>query len=540
MKTTSIIKYFSIGALGLASLSGCDKYLDVNTNPNTPDRAAGKNILPVMLDQMELGVTEDADWNMAQYVQYAGSSATNNTTERHGGTTGASDGGGQIWRNHYWAIGRNIDLIIEDGELKKNPLQKGIAKAIRAWSWQILADVYGETIVKQAWEDGRSVFTYDTQEDAYKEAEKWAKMAIADLNLATEGDKPAIAPGDATYQGDALKWKKFAYGVLAINANNLSNKAAIYNPDNVIKYCDSSFTSNSDNFLVKNDAGSPSTSAAMGPGFPSVNVSGMRASAYVVGILDGSDGLKSGIQDPRISKMIPATKSGKYRGVVSTLGDEITRNTDPFKTYTDIREQQKLDWIPVLRGMKNNSTDPKEPGFWIFKDDASFPVLTYAEIQFIKAEAAFKKGQKDIALDAYKKGIEAHMLFCNVSSSDISTYMSSAAVVDNSASLELKHIMLQKYIALFGHGFVSTWTDLRKYNYGQGNDVYPGFILPDQRPTATGSGIVGYATDNLGKPAQRIRPRYNSEIVYNYEELERIGGTSLNYHTKPMWFASPN
>ncbi|MEJ7780362.1 MAG: SusD/RagB family nutrient-binding outer membrane lipoprotein [Daejeonella sp.] len=539
MKIRHITKYVGALSIVLFTTSGCEKYLDVNTNPNTPDKAAGRNILPVMLDAMELSATEDADFSIAQYIQFTGIPLSGSGTERHTGTVGASDGGGFVWRQHYWGIGINIDLIIADGVTKNNPLQTGIAKAIRAWSWQMLADVYGETIVKQAWESGRSTFAYDTQEEAYNEAAKWAKMAIADLNKATPANLADIASGDATYQGDAIKWRKFAYGVLAINANNISAKVGKYKSDDVIRYCDSSFTSNADNFMIRNDASTSLFANSMGPGYSGANVSGMRATSYVVGILDGTDGRKTGVRDPRLSIMIPATVSGKYRGVVSTLGDEITRTTDPFTTYTDIRETQKLDWIPPLRGMKAARTDLKEPGFWIFKDEASFPLMTYAEIQFIKAEAAFIKNDKSVAWDSYKKGIDASMLFTGVTATNSAAYMNSAAVA-SMTNLKISDIMMEKYIALFGHGYINTWTDLRKYAYGKKDNAYPGFILPDERSNTTGTGIVGYATDNLGKPAQRIRPRYNSEIVYNFAELERIGGTSLQYHTKPMWFASPN
>ena len=34
--------------------------------------------------------------------------------------------------------------------------------------------------------------------------------------------------------------------------------------------------------------------------------------------------------------------------------------------------------------------------------------LTYAEMCFIKAEIYFRKGNKDLALNAYKTGIQAH------------------------------------------------------------------------------------------------------------------------------------
>ncbi len=46
-----------------------------------------------------------------------------------------------------------------------------------------------------------------------------------------------------------------------------------------------------------------------------------------------------------------------------------------------------------------------DSGRYIFNNLAPFPVLTAADIQFMKAEAAFRKGSKDIALTAYTKGI---------------------------------------------------------------------------------------------------------------------------------------
>jgi hypothetical protein len=45
--------------------------------------------------------------------------------------------------------------------------------------------------------------------------------------------------------------------------------------------------------------------------------------------------------------------------------------------------------------------------------------------------------------------------------------------------------------------------------------------------------------DNNGKPVYRIRPRYNSDYVWNRSELEKIGGLALDYHTKPMWIIEP-
>jgi len=38
---------------------------------------------------------------------------------------------------------------------------------------------------------------------------------------------------------------------------------------------------------------------------------------------------------------------------------------------------------------------------------------------------------------------------------------------------------------------------------------------------------------------QRIRPRFNSEYVWNRASLDVIGGLATDYHTKPLWITLP-
>jgi hypothetical protein len=87
--------------------------------------------------------------------------------------------------------------------------------------------------------------------------------------------------------------------------------------------------------------------------------------------------------------------------------------------------------------------------------------------------------------------------------------------------------MLQKYVALFGHGMLETWTDMRKYKYENVN-VYTSLnLIPNG----------GLFIDNNGKLPYRVRPRFNSEYVWNFEALKAIGGDKADYHTVEMWFS---
>ncbi len=82
---------------------------------------------------------------------------------------------------------------------------------------------------------------------------------------------------------------------------------------------------------------------------------------------------------------------------------------------------------------------------------------------------------------------------------------------------------MQKYIALYGMNSLETWNDMRRYNYS--TDVYQGFSFPST-----------LFVDNNRLPAQRVRPRFNSEYVWNRNALAKIGADLPTYHTKPVWF----
>ena len=94
---------------------------------------------------------------------------------------------------------------------------------------------------------------------------------------------------------------------------------------------------------------------------------------------------------------------------------------------------------------------------------------------------------------------------------------------------------MQKYIALFGHGVLETWTDMRRFHYTDSDpattqQVYRGFTPPQ------GSDLH---PNNNGRYVYRVYPRYNSETVWNMQELIRIGADKTDFHTKECWFSLP-
>ena len=147
-----IVKYILIGLVA-TTLSSCKDFLNINTDPSVPQKVSATTLFAPILAQMVRGETLDSRY-IGLYNQMFAVSSTGDTWERHGYISG-SDAIGEKWRSHYWSIGKNIDLIIDDATATNSNDFIGAAKAIRAWSWQSSTDVYNEMILTQAWEPNR-------------------------------------------------------------------------------------------------------------------------------------------------------------------------------------------------------------------------------------------------------------------------------------------------------------------------------------------------------------------------------------------------
>ncbi|MDH5399341.1 MAG: SusD/RagB family nutrient-binding outer membrane lipoprotein [Cyclobacteriaceae bacterium] len=485
MKTIKILGIFT----ALILLSSCEEYLDINHDPRFPTTATAEVLMPPLFWEMTRGEVFDSRY-FGMYTQNWHRTSPRYWGDLHGYLPG-SDAAGEKWRQHYWAIGTNIDLITDDAEASKKWWYVGAAKAIRAWSWQSSTDVYGEMIFKQAWEPGRYIFDYDNQAEIYDEVVRLCNESLDYLNKNDETNTLII--GDLVYGGDADKWKKFVYATLARNAHHISNKSS-YDPNKVIEYVDKSFASNEDNFNVPFAA--TSSADANFYGSKRGNLGVYRQSEFAISLVDGT--VFSGVVDPRLAEMFQASPDGIFRGLTAAVGDTSSGDQD----------------IPPFYGK------------YVYQDDVVHPLITFWELQFMKAEAALIKGDKPLALTAYNNGIEAHMDFVGINQVDKDAYMASAAVAQTPDVLALSDIMLQKYISLHAIGILETWVDLRRYDYDPA--VYTGFTLPDP--------LYG---DNGGKPVYRARPRYNSEYKWNVDALEKIGGTSVDFHTTKPWYLQP-
>ena len=546
----------------MATLNSCKKFLDVNSDPDTPQFPDVSSVFPTQLAAIPRGLQNDSRY-VGRYIQnwlsFSSTASAVNVNWDRMGYAAANDANGDIWRQVYYGLGKNLNYIIDNGIVKQQWDYVGAAYALKALMFQMGTDYHGEIIYTEAFRENQAQFKFDDQTTVYRGVDSLCKLAITYLN---KGDLSPTAlrlsKGDYVYNGSNAKWLKFTYGILARNFHRLTNKS-IYNADSVMFYCDKSLATTDDDFLIPFDASKNDDSNFYGTYRDNLTV--FRQSNFIVKLLDGST--FSGVaataatafnRDPRMKHMLSASQdttngNGGFRGVDPGAGDPNNGSTTPALQ----RARVAVPWADSVYANPSSAVFSSQYRRYLFGDKTVFPVMTSSEIQFMKAEAAFKKNDKATALTAYTNGINQHFDFINrgsfprgnsvlynttaITAPQRTAYLAGPTVKKTAGALNLSDIMLQKYIALWGWGFFETFVDLRRYHYvdteinnvtSLPTQVYLGFT-----PPAT------LATENLGKLVYRVRPRFNSEYVWNRDELLRIGALNVDYHTYEPWFIQP-
>ena len=517
----------------LLLLGSCKKYLDINSNPVTPQVPMAESLLAPIIFQMTNGTSQDyrVVFKITQNMVGISTNINSLSWEQHGFPP-ASDVGGVIWRMNYVDLGLNLENMINDGIANQKYEYVGIGYAIKAWAYQMTTDLHGPIILDEAYNPELLSFPYQDQPDVYARVREWGQLAIKYLDMKSPVDytaKLASESGDNIYRGDKEKWKKFVYGLFALQYSHLVKKPEFKTAyaDSVIKYTNLSFANTSEDatvfFAASNSEDSNPYGVQMGylPG--TVNYYARPTTTIVEYLTGGVRGeaipdSKTSV-DPRLGRMLSARLSDSvYVGAIPTQGDESTG-------------------VPLVLGHLTSGTTGTYNGKYIFADAARYPLMTYSQLQFTKAEALFIQDKKAEAYLAYTKGIREHMTFYNqygragnapdpiITETEISAYMKSSEVAQGPEELTLADIMGQKYIAQWGWAGIEQWCDLRKYHYDP--NVFRTYHQLTEGELA------------LGSYAYRFRPRYNSEYIWNATELDKWGGLNPDYMTKETWFSLP-
>lgn len=445
----------------IAALSGCKKsYFDLNANPNQTLTATLPSFLSTTTHKTGINNYTVAS-TTSTYVQYLAnpSASAGSDTYQVLDLTGT-------WDALYFALADITDmkqLAITQGSSE----YLGVADVLLSYHISLITDIWGDAPLSDAFIVKTLTPKYDSQQDLYKASMTLIDEAITEL-AKTNATVKLLATSDLIHGGDRVKWLKTAYALKARLLNKVS-KTPAYNAASVLQAVTASYTSNAD------DAGM--ASFALRNNWATVAVS--NAAATLGGwlseqFIDHLNGKTYGIFDPRIRKITDPTVTGTFIGTVNGAGNRPPGgNTTKDENYVSNSSPWTSNTAPIL-------------------------IVTYAELKFIEAEAAFRANDRTRAYTAYLAGITANMNKLQVpDSAERAAYLTSPIVAVGAQNLSLALIFKEKYVATYLNP--EAWNDARRNDY-----QYKDFTLPVNAVLPTFIRRMEYPVGERSKNASNV------------------------------------
>ncbi len=399
----------------------CNKFLDVNTDPNRPTSVQESALLPPIEVAVSHGLY--AGFGAVIVQEYLQTMALNQPAPNAGTYFMQHGDINEDWTILFATCLNNIHRLDSVAKIKEHPNYRAIARVLAAFCWGTGTDLWGDIPFSQALQgDKRYTPVYDKQEDIYKGIQQLLDSAIADI--AKQG---ALKPGadDYFYRGDMRKWEKLAYTLKARYHMHLT-KAPGYN--------------------AATQAGLALEALAKGMGaheddlkFTYEGIAGQENRWYTNFQAGNTLILASGFvdslkvrNDPRLPRMVkPAKETGLYTG--RQIGAVDVGSLESYSRPTD---------------------------FYMGAAGTNYVVI-YLEALFLQAEATLIKSGPAAAQPVYQQAIRKHMEKLGVSSSNIDTYLAARGIL--TADNALQRIMEEKKVANFLS--VENFTDWRRTGY---------------------------------------------------------------------------
>lgn len=501
MKT--IIKNITLAVTIICACS-CKK-LDLNVNPVAPVTVPSKQRLPAIEANLAYSLYSQARfgaYHSYYFTTRAGNSNAITDTWNYNSITRMG-----AWRWHYFDVGSNVNGMVTRATEEGSNNYIGVGKIILAMSYLSATDVFGDMPFKEAY-TGTFNPVYDTQEEVLAGVEKLLDEGVAELGKVTDQAVSMDATSDLIYKGNLESWRAFAKAVKVrlklrtVNFKGGNQELLGMVNDALLKFEDALFRypkGSTSNWTHNTWGPNPPTSA---DAFQFADIKNDLVNTLPTDVLMKALTVVDGatpVYDPRLFKLTTPGDNNKYLGAKMSEGDKAS-NLPSNTTYKDFANLQN--------------------GYWT-ADDSPYPIIIKEELLFVKAETQFYLNDLQGALTTYQQAIRVNMERLGVAEGQIISYLGSAKVAQNAASLKISDIMMQKYIALYIQG--ETWSDMRRYGYSK--NAYPDLYYPKYALAEWG-----------GKYIQRFPYDPQTEYVYNPKEIDRLGARVRNWAFKPVWW----
>lgn len=470
MKKLVIILLATTFVIGCQFDRGFD---ELNINPTTADRIDVSNKIPSAMLWTSGG----------RYEMWRASLIYSSTIVQHIASTGTYWSGNFYLLNQGYATSlfdrgypqqvREIeDIVNQLTEEGNNSTSMGVARIWRAVVYHIMTDLYGDIPYSEA---GRGFISdilkpkYDPQSEIYASMLSEIEEAIGQLGADELGN------ADLIYQGDVAKWRKFGYSLmlrLAMRMTKVDPAGAQAWATKAI--AGGTFASNDDIAFLQHTSG-PAGINKNGHGEVFTADGNPRLSKFFVNTLKS-------FNDPRLP-ILAARRSDKSTAVDDLIGL-------PSATTTGALQNMFPEDDPL--GVNDAYAEPNRAV--ITGEDAPMVFQTYAETEFLKAEASIRGWHSGDAKTHYENGVRGAMqmlsqLYPNAATIDdaqVDAYLEANPFDAGNSDAAMEAIHTQYWIVTFLNEYeaFANWrrTGLPKLEPFGGETPYPGNVTGGEIP----------------------------------------------------------
>lgn len=467
-----------IALLSCFSFSCTKDFEELNTDPNRIESISPGTLLnPIIYSMSSFNANraDDFTFHLMQvslpYPSASGGIHRYDVSETAGNST---------WNTYYRWI-TNIKEMKAAADLANDPNYQAIALTLNAWTYSLLTDAFGDVPMEEAARGDERIFqpAFNTQQQVYTKI-------LADLETANglfNTTKPMIFGTEILYNNSVASWKRFCNSLhlrLLLRVSKRAEMDAYTKMAAIIAD------------PVKYPVFTKNTEAAI------LNVTGV---------------------EPNVSPWGRAIDFTTFRAAGAFFIDNLNAFNDPRRAIFNTQARSKdgktvIGYKGIPSGFAGSDTQfdfqPSNLNIALVTAPMKVVIMSYAEVEFIKAELAQQGKIASSAQTHYEAGVKAAIeQWGGVMPA---TYFTNAAAAYDGT---LERIMLQKYYALYFTDY-QQWFEYRRTGFP---------VLPKN------DGML----NNKVVPA---RFRYPTTTVTNNNENYKIavasmGGDDIN--TKVWW-----
>jgi len=408
MKNSRILSLFVVGIL-LVSLSACE-ISSTNDDPNRATTVRTQNLLTHAQVNLAYGYGGDvSQYNSVLMQHMAGTERIHLDVSRYNFSSGIA---GAVWdRNLYSGAMNDLNIMINQATEEEAYHHRGVGKILMAYALGQASSLWNNIPYSDAFQGSANTRpSYDDGEQIYNTVQTLLTAGIEDLGR-TPSPRFILGNEDIIYRGDRQRWIRAARALSARFHNHLSklnpqgSATAALNALNA-----GSIASNTDNMRIEFGGEASDANPWHNHEISAFGSNTMMGEFYVNLLLS--------IDDPRLPFFAATNSDGDY------VGQSAGTPGTPREDFSEL-------------------------GSYYASTDGPFNFITYAEVEFIRAEAHYRLGQYENAATAMNNAIIASLE--DVTGTADPDYVAAQASEDATSiqSGGFERLMTHKYVALF-------------------------------------------------------------------------------------------